>query len=120
MDARVNNMIQVIRKRFLPKTRASHPVIGITTALLIRYDVRTQVISSVPAFILPCICGRATLAMEVSTISMKAGIITVSVISHLFLAAVESFILCLISVPCFSSGVSEWTLFNVTGIIRQH
>jgi len=78
-------MMQAMRNRFLPKTRASQPVMGMTTALLIRYEVRTQVTSSVPAFRLPCMWGRATLAMDVSTISMKAGIMTVRVISHLFM-----------------------------------
>ena len=84
-DARVKRTIQVIRKRFLPNTRESQPVIGRTTALATRYDVNTQVTSSVPAFRLPCICGRATLATEVSMISIMAGSMTVIVINHLFM-----------------------------------
>jgi hypothetical protein len=35
-DEKVKRTMQVMRNRFLPKTRASHPVIGMITALLIR------------------------------------------------------------------------------------
>ncbi len=35
-EAMVKRMMQVMRKRFLPKTRDSQPVIGSTTALLTR------------------------------------------------------------------------------------
>ena len=108
-EAMVKMMMQEIRKRFLPKTRASQPVIGIMMALLMRYEVRTQVTSSVPAFRLPCIWGSATLAIEVSTISIKAGIITVRVMSHLFIGWADSVMAASGPVGLLSRGM--WSCF---------
>src|SRR3974390_324085 len=43
-----------------------------------RYEVSTQVLSSTPEERLPAMCGRATLAMLVSSTSMKVESMTVS------------------------------------------
>src|ERR1700675_1215225 len=55
----------------------SQPLSGSTMAFETRYEVSTQVLSSCPAERLPAICGRATLAMEVSSTSMKVASVTV-------------------------------------------
>src|SRR6202040_1313566 len=55
----------------------NQPLRGRTIALETRYDVRTQVLSSWPAERLPAMWGRATLAMEVSSTSMKVASVTV-------------------------------------------
>src|SRR5271157_484850 len=49
-------------------------------ALETRYEVSTQVLSSIPAERLPAMCGRATLAMLVSSTSMKVESMTVKAI----------------------------------------
>src|SRR5882672_196795 len=54
----------------------SHPLRGSTMAFETRYEVRTHVLSSVPAERLPAMCGRATLAMEVSSTSMNVARVT--------------------------------------------
>src|SRR5260370_3728393 len=50
---------------------------GRMTALATRYEVRTQVASSWLAPRPPAMCGRATLAIEVSSTSMKVARVTV-------------------------------------------
>src|SRR5580692_5207277 len=60
----------------------SQPLRGRTIAFETRYDVSTQVLSSTPAERLPAICGRATLAMLVSSTSMKVASITVKAMSQ--------------------------------------
>src|SRR5258706_3561877 len=60
----------------------NQPESGRTMALATRYDVSTQVLSSTPAERFPAICGRATLAIEVSKISMKVANVTVNAMSH--------------------------------------
>src|SRR3984893_2854844 len=50
---------------------------GRMTALATRYEVSTQVASSWLAPRPPAMCGRATLAMEVSSTSMKVARVTV-------------------------------------------
>ena len=77
--------------------RASQPLMGMTTALATRYEVSTQVTSSWPADRLPRMWSRATLATEVSRISMRVGIITEAVMSHLLTsraAMVRVFLCC--------------------------
>src|SRR5262244_1105946 len=59
-----------------------HALIGSTTALETRYDVSTQVDSSRLAERPPAMCGSATLAMLVSSTSMKVARVTVSPTSH--------------------------------------
>ena len=44
--------------------------------------VRTHVLSSVETERVPAMCGKATLAIEVSSTSMKVAIVTVSAISQ--------------------------------------
>ncbi len=52
-------------------------------ALATRYEVMTQVISSVPALKVPCMWGRDTLATEVSMTSISVPIITVPATTNL-------------------------------------
>src|SRR5246127_1419055 len=47
-----------------------------------RYEVRTHVLSSCPAERLPAMCGKATLAIEVSSTSMKVASVTARAIIH--------------------------------------
>src|SRR5713101_7001434 len=47
-----------------------------------RYEVSTQVLSSTPAERLPAMCGVATLAILVSSISMKVASVTVTAMTH--------------------------------------
>ena len=52
------------RKTFFnPKRSLNQPVSGVAMAAATINEVKTQVIWSDEAFRLPCICGRATLAM---------------------------------------------------------
>src|ERR1019366_2435854 len=51
---------------------ASQPLMGRMMALATRYEVSTQVASSVVAERLPAICGRLTLTTEVSSTSITA------------------------------------------------
>src|SRR5439155_14094788 len=67
---------------FRPNTPASHPLMGRIMALETRYDVSTQVLSSLLAPRLPAMCGSATLAMLVSSTSMNAAIATTMAISQ--------------------------------------
>ena len=60
----------------------SQPLSGSTMAFETRYDVSTQVLSSWPAERLPAMCGSATLAMLVSSTSMKVASVTVSAMIH--------------------------------------
>src|SRR5512135_72415 len=69
----VKRKIQVMKKRLRPITLASQPLIGNTMALDTRYEVSTQVLSSLLAPRLPAMYGRATLAMLVSSTSMNAA-----------------------------------------------
>src|SRR4051794_38376011 len=57
---------------------------GSTTALDTRYEVSTQVPSSVVAERFPAMCGSATFAIELSSASMKVASVTVIAISHGF------------------------------------
>src|ERR1035438_10144223 len=60
----------------------SQPLSGSTMAFETRYDVSTQVLSSVPAERLPAIWGSATLAMLVSSTSMNVASVTVRAMIH--------------------------------------
>src|ERR1700756_3606540 len=60
----------------------SHPLRGRTMALETRYEVRTHVLSSCPAERLPAMWGSATLAMLVSSTSMKVASVTASAMIH--------------------------------------
>src|ERR1700687_2445179 len=51
----------------------NQPDSGSTTAFATRYDVSTQVLSSLLAETLPAMCGSETLAIEVSSTSMKVA-----------------------------------------------
>ena len=59
--------VQIRKKRRRPNTEVSHPLAGITTALAARYEVMTHDISSMLAENEPCMWGRATLVMLVSS-----------------------------------------------------
>src|ERR1700690_121565 len=52
------------------------PLSGSTMAFETRYEVSTHVLSSVPAERLPAMWGRETLAMLVSSTSMKVASVT--------------------------------------------
>src|SRR5215469_2353347 len=60
----------------------SHPLSGSTIAFETRYEVRIQVLSSWPEERLPAICGRETLAMEVSSTSMNVAKVTARAMIH--------------------------------------
>ena len=59
-------------------------LIGSTTALETRYDVKIQVLSSTPAANPPAMCGRETFAMLVSSTSINVAKVTVSAINQGF------------------------------------
>ena len=65
-----------------PTLEAIQPLIGSTTAFETRYDVRTQVPSSWLTERLPAMCGSETLAMLVSSTSMKVAMVTTSAITQ--------------------------------------
>src|SRR5580658_1775904 len=69
----VNSAMQIMKKRLRPNMPTNQPLIGSTMALETRYDVNTQVLSSLLAPKSPAMCGSATLAMLVSSTSMKAA-----------------------------------------------
>src|SRR5580700_671168 len=81
-ELRVNSKMQTRKKRLRPNRPASHPLMGRTMALDTRYEVSTQVLSSLLAPKLPAMCGKATLAMLVSRTSMNAAIATTTAMSH--------------------------------------
>ena len=63
MKPRIETMNTFLR----PKRPASQPVIGVMIAAATIYEVSTQVIWSAEAETLPAMCGRATLAIVVSS-----------------------------------------------------
>ena len=67
-----------------PIVEASQPLIGKTIALVTKYEVSTQVDSSWLADRLPAMCSSATLAIEMSSTSIKAANPTVIAINHGF------------------------------------
>ena len=76
-----------VMSRFLrPNRLASQPVIGRMMALATRYEVRTQVASSMVADMLPAMCGSDTFTTVVSSTSMKVAHITATAISQGFTA----------------------------------
>ena len=71
-----------MKKRLRPNAVANQPLIGSTMAFETRYDVNTQVLSSLLAPRSPARCGSATLAMLVSRTSMNAAIATTTAIAQ--------------------------------------
>ena len=65
-----------------PITVDSQPDTGSTTAFATRYEVRTQVLSSMLTDRLPAMCGNETLAMLVSSTSMNVASVTVMATAH--------------------------------------
>ena len=65
-----------ISRRLRPNWLASQPVIGRMIALATRYEVSTQVASSIVAERLPAMCGSDTLTTVVSSTSMKVANMT--------------------------------------------
>src|ERR1700684_4547740 len=88
-EVTVNMKMHIRKNRLRPNEVASHPLMGRTIALDTRYEVRTQVLSSLLAPRLPAMCGRATLAMLVSRTSMNAASETTTPMSHGFTLGVE-------------------------------
>src|SRR5580700_6525458 len=78
----VNTAMQIMKNRLRPNKPTNHPLIGSTMALDTRYDVNTQVLSSLLAPRSPAMCGRATLAMLVSSTSMNAARDTTTAINQ--------------------------------------
>src|SRR5580698_8240360 len=81
-EATVNMKMQKMKKRFRPNRLASQPLIGRTMAFDTKYDVSTQVLSSLLEPRPPAMYGKATLAMLVSSTSMNAAIATTTPMSH--------------------------------------
>ena len=77
-------LISIKRRR--PNTVANHPLRGSTTAVEARYDVRTQVDSSIDADRLPAMCGRETLTTAVSRNTIRELNITAIAMTHRFTA----------------------------------
>src|SRR5215469_14140663 len=75
---------QIKKNRLRPSILANHPLIGSTMAFETKYEVRTHVLSSLLAPRLPAKYGSATLAMLVSSTSIKAAIATTTAISQGF------------------------------------
>src|SRR5215468_12596412 len=75
--------VQMRKNRRRPNTDVSQPLAGMTIALAARYEVRTHDISSRLAENEPCMWGRATLVMLVSSTCMIVTIITENVMAHL-------------------------------------
>src|SRR5262249_28148659 len=73
---------QIMKNRLRPTAPASQPLIGRTMALETRYDVSTQGLWSLLAANLPAIYGKATLAMLLSSTSMKAARATTTAINQ--------------------------------------
>src|SRR6516164_1283445 len=71
-----------MKNRLRPSVPASQALIGNTMAFEARYEVSTQVLSSLLAPRLPAMYGRATLAMLVSSTSMKAAMATTTAINQ--------------------------------------
>ena len=81
-DEIVKPVTDDISSRLRPNVRASHPVIGSTIALATRYEVSTQVDSSIVADRLPAMCGSETFTTVVSSTSMNVANITATATSH--------------------------------------
>src|SRR5579863_2830688 len=86
----------------------SQPLSGRTMAFETRYEVRTQVLSSCPAERLPAMCGSATLAMEVSSTSMKVASVTVIAIIHGFIAGRHASASLNVAEPALIAGSRPW------------
>src|ERR1700750_2253475 len=78
----VNPVTDAISSPLRPNGRATQPVNGRTIALATRYEVRTQVDSSIVADRLPAMCGSDTLTTVVSSTSMNVANITETAMSH--------------------------------------
>src|ERR1700732_3821307 len=78
----VNTAMQIMKKRLRPNRPTNQPLIGSTMAFDTRYEVSTQVLSSLLAPRSPAMCGRATLAMLVSSTSMNAASDTTTAINQ--------------------------------------
>jgi hypothetical protein len=78
----VNKAMQIMKNRLRPNIPTNQPLIGSTIAFDTRYEVSTQVLSSLLAPRSPAMCGSATLAMLVSSTSMNAARDTTTAISQ--------------------------------------
>src|SRR6476659_5425154 len=81
-EARVNKMMQLMRKRFRPKSWPNQLVAGRMMAFETRYLVKTHVASSVDADRFPAMYGSETFATEVSSTSIKVASMMETAISH--------------------------------------
>src|SRR5271167_939904 len=86
----------------------NHPLRGSTIAFETRYEVRTHVLSSCPAERLPAMCGRATLAMEVSSTSMNVASVTVMAMIQGLIAGRQGSALSNVAVPALIAESRPW------------
>src|SRR4029453_3247589 len=75
-DDTVKPVTDIISSRLGPNVAANQPVIGRMIALATRYDVNTQVASSIVADIVAAMCGSDTFTTVVSSTSMNVPNIT--------------------------------------------
>ena len=81
MEAMTNPTRQAMNRFLRPNRAASQPTGAVMMADAITYEVSTQEIWSSVVLRLPCIYGRATLAMVESSTCMSVAVITHAVIS---------------------------------------
>jgi hypothetical protein len=81
-DEPVKPITDSIKSRLRPNLLASQPVIGRMIAFATRYDVSTQVASSIDAERLPAMCGSDTFTTVVSSTSMNVANITETAMSE--------------------------------------
>src|ERR1700730_414350 len=80
-EAKVKPITEMRNTHLMPNRRASQPVNGVMIAAATMYDVTTQAIWSCEHDRLPWICGRATLAIVVSTPCMIVAQVIEAVIA---------------------------------------
>src|ERR1700750_3298907 len=104
----VNPVTDAISSPLRPNGRATQPVNGRTIALATRYEVRTQVDSSIVADRLPAICGSDTLTTVVSSTSMNVANMTAIATIH-GLTWGCSLVMCLVSAVNAEAPVRQRT-----------
>ena len=81
-DTTVKPTIDHSISRLRPNRPATQPVSGVMIAAATMYEVSTQVISSLEAETLPWICGRATLAIVLSSEFITVAAMTDAVMNR--------------------------------------
>src|SRR5262245_1523950 len=109
-DAVVKPITDIISRFLRPNNPASQPVIGRMIALATRYDVSTQVASSIDTDRLPAMCGSDTFTTVVSSTSMKVANITEMAMIHGLIGFCS----------VMEARNSPWLLFRVHGRDDRH